>query len=76
MSNATLPALSQVANTVALAVQSDILPVNYTAAKAALAECERIDECKSWSDKALALRSALRSIRSQLGKTREEASAT
>jgi hypothetical protein len=62
VSNATLPALSQAANTVALAAQSDIPPVNYTAAKAALAECERIDECKSWSDKALALKSCAKQV--------------
>lgn len=33
------------------------LPVNYVAAKNALAACTRIDECKSWADKALALKS-------------------
>jgi hypothetical protein len=35
----------------------DLLPVNYTTAKSALAKCERVDECKSWADKALALKS-------------------
>jgi hypothetical protein len=31
------------------------LPAAYTVAKRALAECERIDECKDWADKAAAL---------------------
>lgn len=34
-----------------------LLPANYSDAKRALALCERIDECKNWSDKAFALRS-------------------
>ena len=33
------------------------LPANYLAAKNAIAECVRIDECKSWKDKAAALAS-------------------
>ena len=33
------------------------LPRSYEAAKTSLAECQRIDECKSWSDKAAALAS-------------------
>lgn len=33
------------------------LPVVYEAAKTALSECNRIDECKDWSDKAEALAS-------------------
>ena len=33
------------------------LPSMYTKAKEALAECERIDECKTWADKAAALAS-------------------
>jgi hypothetical protein len=33
------------------------LPVNYEAAKAALAACDDIDECKDWADKAAALAS-------------------
>ncbi len=33
------------------------LPVRYVAAKAAIAECERIDECKDWADKMAALAS-------------------
>jgi hypothetical protein len=33
------------------------LPQTYQAAQAALAECQQIDECKDWSDKAAALAS-------------------
>ena len=33
------------------------LPVRYEAAKAALAECNDLDECKDWADKAAALAS-------------------
>lgn len=33
------------------------LPVNYDMAKKALAECQSIDECKDWSDKAAAFAS-------------------
>jgi hypothetical protein len=36
------------------------LPVNYERAKAALAECDSIDECKDWLDKAVAIASYAR----------------
>ena len=39
-----------------LAVRPAAFPVNYAVAKTALAACNKIDECKTWSDKALAIR--------------------
>lgn len=33
-----------------------LLPQKYEAARTAIAECERIDECKEWKDKAAAIR--------------------
>ncbi len=39
------------------------LPATYEAAKAAIAECSRVDECKGWSDKAAALASYARMAR-------------
>jgi hypothetical protein len=44
------------------------LPANYAAARKALAECRRIDECKKWSAKA----SALKSYAKQMGDTKLE----
>ena len=41
-------------------VSNAILPKSYEAAKAALAECTKIDECKDWADKAAALASYAR----------------
>lgn len=38
-------------------ISSAKLPATYEAAKAALAECSRIDECQEWADKAEALAS-------------------
>ncbi len=38
-------------------VQNARLPQTYEAAKAALANCQNIDECKDWADKAAALAS-------------------
>lgn len=35
----------------------DLLPVTYIEAKASLAKCQRVDECKRWADRALALKS-------------------
>jgi hypothetical protein len=41
-------------------VKTARLPGSYEAAKRALAECERLDECKDWADKAAALSSYAR----------------
>jgi hypothetical protein len=53
MSNVVaLPALPNVADA--------RLPATYEAAQKAIADCERLDECKSWSDRAAALASYAR----------------
>ncbi len=39
------------------AISSARLPQNYEAAKEALAQCQHVDECKEWADKAAALAS-------------------
>ena len=39
------------------------LPVNYVQAKQAVAACARIDECKSWADKAVALAAYARQMK-------------
>jgi hypothetical protein len=38
-------------------VRPDLLPATYVEAKSKIAVCARIDECKSWADKAVALKS-------------------
>lgn len=38
------------------------LPATYESAKAALAECYRVDECKEWADKMMALASYARQV--------------
>jgi hypothetical protein len=43
----------------------DLLPANYIAAKAALAECTRVDECAKWSKKAFALASYAKQMRDE-----------
>lgn len=43
--------------------KQELLPTNYIAAKAALAECKRVDECAKWSKKALALASYAKQMR-------------
>jgi hypothetical protein len=42
-------------NSLALVSEHVTLPARYEAAKRALAECERIDECQDWANKAAAL---------------------
>jgi len=39
------------------------MPLNYEAAKNSLARCVRIDECKDWADKAVALASYARQVK-------------
>jgi hypothetical protein len=51
----TLPATFHMEN-----AESAQLPQRYEAARTAIAECDRIDECKTWSDKAAALASYAR----------------
>ena len=39
------------------------MPLNYLAAKGAVSKCVRLDECKEWSDKTMALASYARQIK-------------
>jgi len=41
------------------------LPVTYVDAKAALTKCARVDECKTWADKALALKSYAKQMKDE-----------
>ncbi len=43
-----------------LSIDTAPLPVTYESAKTALAECDRVDECKDWADRAAALASYAR----------------
>lgn len=42
------------------------LPANYEAAKVALAECSRVDECQDWADKMAALASYARQLNDEI----------
>ena len=48
-----------------LDISSAPLPVAYENAKIAISECNNIDECKDWSDKAQALSSYARQARDE-----------
>jgi hypothetical protein len=45
---------------IASLIKAALLPERYEAAKWAIAECERVDECADWADKAAAIASYAR----------------
>src|SRR4051794_38678196 len=52
--------MSEMQTDIIALVKAARLPENYEAAKRAIAECERLDECNDWADKAAAIASYAR----------------
>lgn len=64
--------LSQLPVTIRRQIPTAPLPINYVAARDAIRACAKIDECKSWSDKAVAIASYARQIKDRTMKEAAE----